>query len=100
MIWLGAGRLDKVRRDDRRVHARGAGRLCPGTATGCSPSSACSKAALAIRDAGSPRDVRACCRRTPGRAVVNAGAVMCHGVTDDTLARAAALLDDRSEPSA
>jgi hypothetical protein len=29
-----------------------------------------------------------------GRAVVNAGAVMFHGVTDDTLARAAALLGD------
>ena len=29
-----------------------------------------------------------------GRAAFNAGAVMFHGVTDDTLARAAALLGD------
>jgi hypothetical protein len=29
-----------------------------------------------------------------GRAVFNVGAVMFHGVTDDTLARAAALLGD------
>jgi hypothetical protein len=52
------------------------------------------EAALAVGD----RDVVANCARLlapyENRAVFNAGAVMFHGVTDDTLARAAALLGD------
>jgi len=52
------------------------------------------EAALAVGD----RDVAADCARLlapyENRAVFNAGAVMFHGVTDDTLARAAALLGD------
>jgi hypothetical protein len=52
------------------------------------------EAALAVAD----RDVAGNCARLlapyEGRAVFNAGAVMFHGVTDDTLARAAALLGD------
>jgi hypothetical protein len=52
------------------------------------------EAALAVGD----REVVGNCARLmapyEGRAVFNAGAVMFHGVTDDTLARAAALLGD------
>jgi len=52
------------------------------------------EAALAVDD----RDVATTAARLlapyEGRAVVNAGAVMFHGMTDDTLARAAALADD------
>lgn len=52
------------------------------------------EAALAVAD----RDVAGHCARLlapyEDRAVFNAGAVMFHGVTDDTLARAAALLGD------
>lgn len=52
------------------------------------------EAALAVGD----RDVAADCARLlapyENRAVFNAGAVMFHGITDDTLARAAALLGD------
>jgi len=53
--------------------------------------------ALAVEDATIVSDVVDLLGPYSGRAVINAGAVMFHGVTDDTLGRAANLLGDRSE---
>ena len=53
--------------------------------------------ALAIQDVAIVADVVALLSPYAGRAVINAGAVMFHGVTDDTLGRAAGLLGHRAE---
>lgn len=57
------------------------------------------EAALAVGDAELVASAAGLLSPYEGRAVVNAGAVNIHGVTDDTLARAAALLgdDERAE---
>jgi hypothetical protein len=52
------------------------------------------EAALAVADREVVRDAARLLAPYEGRAVFNAGAVMFHGVTDDTLARAAGLLGD------
>ncbi len=52
------------------------------------------EAALAVADRDVVRDAARLLAPYEGRAVINAGAVMFHGVTDDTLARAAALLGE------
>ena len=44
IIWLGAGRLDKVAGDGRRRSHRTCWPSCPATPTGCSSCSACSRA--------------------------------------------------------
>lgn len=93
IMWLGAGRLDKV--------AEMVGVFTPDVLDELPRDSdwllvlQCAlEGALAVRD----RDVVAAClaQLAPysGRSVVNAGAVMWHGVTDDTLARAYAMLGD------
>jgi hypothetical protein len=51
------------------------------------------EAALAVRDEVVTADATRLLTPYAGRAVVNAGAVMFHGVTDDTLSRAVALAD-------
>ena len=53
--------------------------------------------ALAIQDVAIVAGVVALLSPYAGRAVINAGAVMFHGVTDDTLGRAAGLLGHRAE---
>jgi hypothetical protein len=52
------------------------------------------EAALAVADRDVAGDASRLLTPYEGRAVINAGAVMFHGVTDDTLARAADLLGD------
>ena len=54
------------------------------------------EAALAVTDREVVRKAAQLLAPYEGRAVINAGAVMFHGVTDDTLARAAALLGEPS----
>jgi hypothetical protein len=53
------------------------------------------EAALAIDDRGVIERARRLLAPYEDRAVINAGAVMFHGVTDDTLARAASVLGDQ-----
>jgi hypothetical protein len=55
------------------------------------------EAALAVGDLEVVRAAARLLGRYEGRAVFNAGAVLFHGVTDDTLARAAAVLGDPGE---
>jgi hypothetical protein len=93
IIWLGAGRLDKV--------AEVIGALTPDVLAGLPRDSdwllvlqCVLEGALAIRDTEITAGVVALLAPYAGRSVVNAGAVMWHGVTDDTLARAHALLGD------
>jgi hypothetical protein len=94
VIWLGAGRLDKV--------AEMIGAFTPDVLSGL-PRDAewlltvqcVLEGALAVRDIGVTTAILALLAPYSGRSVVNAGAVMWHGVTDDTLARAYALLGDR-----
>jgi hypothetical protein len=93
VIWLGAGRLDKV--------AEMIGAFAPDVLGGLPHDSdwllvmqCVLEGALATRN----REVTAAALELlapyEGRSVVNAGAVMWHGVTDDTLARAHAFLGD------
>src|SRR6185436_2266152 len=82
--------------DDRRVHAGGARRL-PRDNDWLLTLQCVLEGALAVEDATIVSDVVDLLGPYSGRAVINAGAVMFHGVTDDTLGRAANLLGDRSE---
>ena len=91
VIWLGAGRLDKV--------AEMIGAFTPDVLSGLPRDSdwlltmQCAlEGALATGDAEVAGAVVALLAPYAGRSVVNAGAVMWHGVTDDTLARGYALL--------
>ncbi|MGY2704151.1 hypothetical protein [Nocardioides sp. HB32] len=93
VIWLGAGRLDKV--------AEMIGAFTPEVLATLPRDSdwllvlqCVLEGALAIGDTGTTAAVLALLAPYAGRSVVNAGAVMWHGVTDDTLARAHALLGD------
>ena len=96
VLWLGAGRPDRVRamigvftpevlaalprdRDWLLIHQC----LLEG--------------ALAVEDVAMAGELARRLAPYRGRAVVNAGAVMFHGTTDDTLGRAAALRGDRQE---
>jgi hypothetical protein len=93
VIWLGAGRLDKV--------AKMVGAFTPDVLVGLPRDSdwlltvqCVLEGALAIADTeviGAAAELLA---PYAGRSVVNAGAVMWHGVTDDTIARARAVLGD------
>ena len=93
VVWLGAGRLDKV--------AEMIGVFTPDVLAELPRDSdwllvlqCVLEGALAVRDTEVTAAAMALLAPYAGRSVVNAGAVMWHGVTDDTLARAHALLGD------
>jgi hypothetical protein len=93
IVWLGAGRLDKV--------AEMVGAFTPDVLANLPKDSdwllilqCVLEGAVAVRDTEVAAGAVALLAPYSGRSVVNAGAVMWHGVTDDTLARAYALLGD------
>ncbi len=93
VLWLGARRLDKV--------AEKVGAFTPAVLAGLPRDSdwllilqCVLEGAVAVADREVASAVVALLTPYAGRSVVNAGAVMWHGVTDDTLARAHALLGD------
>jgi hypothetical protein len=93
MIWLGAERLDKV--------AAMVGAFTPEVLEALPRDSdwlltlqCLLEGAVAVEDRDLAASVVALLSPYGGRSVVNAGAVMWHGVTDDTLARGFALLGD------
>ena len=91
MIWLGAKRLDKV------VEMIGAFTqvvldALPRDTDWLLTLQCLLEGAVAVEDRELAASVVALLAAYDGRSVVNAGAVMWHGVTDDTLARAYALL--------
>ena len=92
-LWVCAGQLDRARALVHTFHGRVLDDL-PRDVNWLLILQCVLEAALAVAD----RELAGKAARllTPyeGRAVFNAGAVMFHGVTDDTLARAAALLGD------
>ncbi len=92
-LWVCAGQLDRARALVHTFHGCVLDDL-PRDVNWLLTLQCVLEAALAVAD----REVAGKAARllTPyeGRAVFNAGAVMFHGVTDDTLARAAALLGD------
>jgi hypothetical protein len=92
-LWVCAGRPDRARSLVHMFHPPVLDEL-PRDVNWLLTLQCVLEAALAVAD----QEVVASAARllTPyrGRAVFNAGAVMFHGLTDDTLARAAALLDD------
>jgi len=93
VVWLGAGRLDKV--------AEMIGVFTPDVLADLPRDSdwlltlqCVLEGALAVRDLTVINGTLALLGPYSGRSVVNAGAVMWHGLTDDTLARAYALLGE------
>lgn len=93
VVWLGAGRLDKV--------AEMIGVFTPDVLADLPRDSdwlltlqCVLEGALAVRDLTVINGTLALLGPYSGRSVVNAGAVMWHGMTDDTLARAYALVGD------
>jgi hypothetical protein len=93
VIWLGAGRLDKV--------AEMVGAFTPEVLAELPQDSdwllvlqCVLEGALAIGDTKVTAAALELLAPYAGRSVVNAGAVMWHGVTDDTLARAFAMLGE------
>jgi hypothetical protein len=92
-LWAGAGRPDRARVLVHLFHGQVLTEL-PRDVNWLLTLQCLLEAALAVDD----RDLIGAASRllTPytGRAVINAGAVMFHGLTDDTLARAAAALGD------
>jgi hypothetical protein len=94
-LWSRTPQLDRVRTLVRTFHGPALDDL-PRDVNWLLTLQCVLEAALTVGD----RDVVADCARLlapyENRAVFNAGAVMFHGVTDDTLARAAALLGDQA----
>jgi len=95
VIWLGAGRLDKV--------AEMIAPFTPDVLSGLPLDTdwlltlqCVLEGAIRVGDIGVTTAVVALLSPYAGRSVVNGGAVMWHGVTDDTLARAHALLGDEA----
>jgi hypothetical protein len=93
LMWLGAGRLDKV--------AEMVGAFTPEVLDALPRDSdwlltlqCVLEGALAIKELEVVAAAAGLLTPYAGRSVVNAGAVAWHGVTDDTLARAAALVGD------
>lgn len=93
VMWLGAGRLDKV--------AEMIGVFTPEVLSEVPRDSdwllvmqCLLEGAVAVRDEPTAGAVLALLKPYAGRSVVNAGAVMWHGVTDDPMARAHAMLGD------
>ena len=93
VIWLGAGRADKV---TELIGAFSPDVLAslPRDSDWMLTLQCVLEGAIATRDRETAAVAAALLAPYAGRSVVNAGAVMWHGVTDDTLARAHALLGD------
>ena len=92
-LWVGAGQLDRARALVRTFHGRVLDDL-PLDVNWLLVLQCVLEAALAVGDREVVAKAAGLLSPYEGRAVFNAGAVMFHGVTDDTLARAAALLGD------
>lgn len=93
VIWLGAMRPDKVAEMVGAFTAEVLAGL-PRDSDWLLTVQCVLEGALAVRDVAVVESVLALLAPYGGRSVVNAGAVMWHGVTDDTLARGYALLGD------
>jgi hypothetical protein len=93
LVWLGAGRRDRVK---RLVGAFTADTLAglPRDGDWLLTMQCVLEGALSVEDRSVVEDVVALLGSYEGRAVVNAGAVMFHGITDDPLSRAFTLLGD------
>jgi tetratricopeptide (TPR) repeat protein len=96
MMWLGAGRLDRIR-EMIGVFTPDALAALPRDSDWLLIHQCLLEGALAVEDADLAGDLAERLAPYPGRAVINAGAVMFHGTTDDTLGRAAALLGRRTQ---
>jgi hypothetical protein len=96
MMWLGAGRLDRVR-EMIVVFTPDVLAALPRDSDWLLTLQCVLEGALVAEDGELVAGVAAQLSPYAGRAVINAGAVMFHGVTDDTLGRAAALLGDGAE---
>jgi len=96
VIWLGAGRLDKVA-EMIGVFTVDVLSDLPRDSDWLLVLQCVLEGALAIGDREMTAAVLELLAPYPGRSVVNAGAVMWHGVTDDTLARAYALLGNADD---
>jgi hypothetical protein len=94
VIWIGAGRPDKVREMIGVFTAEMLAEL-PRDSDWLLTLQCVLEGALAVGDPDVVAGVAALLAPYAGRSVVNAGAVMWHGVTDDTLGRAAAMLGDQ-----
>jgi len=92
-LWACAGQLDRARALVHTFHGPVLDDL-PRDANWLLTLQCVLEAALAVADREVAGKAAALLSPYEGRAVFNAGAVMFHGVTDDTLARAAALLGD------
>ena len=92
-LWVCAGRLDRARTLVRTFAGIVLDEL-PRDVNWLLILQCVLEAALAVGDREVVADAAGLLAPYEGRAVVNAGAVMFHGITDDTLARAAAVLDE------
>ena len=93
VVWLGAGRLDKVT-EMIGVFTPEVLADLPRDSDWLLVMQCLLEGALAVRNVELAGNILALLTPYVGRSVVNAGAVMWHGVTDDTLARAYALVGD------
>ena len=93
VIWIGAGRLDKVQ-EMVGVFTPETLAALPRDADWLLTLQCLLEGAVTVADRDVAAAVVALLAPYAGRSVVNAGAVMWHGVTDDTLARGFALLGD------
>ncbi len=93
IIWAGAGRLDKVQ-EMVGVFTPETLAALPRDADWLLTLQCVLEGAVTVADRDVAAAVVALLAPYAGRSVVNAGAVMWHGVTDDTLARGFALLGD------
>ena len=94
-LWLAAGQPERARALVRTFHGRVLDEL-PRDVNWLLTLQCVLEAALGTGDAEIIERAAALLTPYGGRAVFNAGAVMFHGVTDDTLSRAAAVLGDAS----
>ncbi|MBO3749976.1 hypothetical protein J5X84_28175 [Streptosporangiaceae bacterium NEAU-GS5] len=92
-LWTCAGDLDRARALVNTFHGRVLGDL-PRDMNWLLTLQCVLEAALAVGDLDVVGEAAALLGPYRGRAVINAGAVMFHGLTSDTLARAARLLGD------
>ena len=95
-LWVCAGQPDRARALVHMFHGRALDDL-PRDVNWLLVLQCVLEAALAVADREVVANAAGLLGPYEGRAVFNAGAVMFHGVTDDTLARAAALLGNPGE---
>ena len=93
VMWLGADRLDKVQETVSLFQGQTLASL-PRNADWLLTMQCVLEGAVAVGNREVVAEVVTLLALYGGRSVVNAGAVMWHGVTDDTLARGFALLGD------